>query len=1205
MKTRVSVIIPIYNVYEFLEECLESVVNQTINDMELTDGYERNLQIILIDDGSTDSSPIIAKEYAENYENIEYHHEVNQGLGHARNYGCKFAEGDYIIFLDSDDKLSPNAYEWMYKTAIRNDSDMTIGGFWRFNSKKYKISNINKIAFNGNKEKTHIRESPELFYDTTAWNKLIKHSFWKKHNFQFPEGILYEDIPVTIPMHFLANNVSIVYENCYLWRIREGKSKSITQTTTEIKNLEDRLYVMGLVDKFFDENVDDERLHHVKTMKWLKTDLLIFIRKLRSMDKEQGYKIMSLIRDYIQNNIDTDEFKYLNEYERLKYEYLMNDEFDKIVSILNFKAENIKETKVYQKNGHIMFNADKEVFKQSPFYIDRYIREKYNRKYIQDIEIRDDGFLIRGFMLIPGLDIKNFKDREHRFHLTNANSHKKIRIESEDVETGNISSFNIRFGRGFSYDAAGYKIFIPFSKICDDEDFFGENRISVDFKLNGIYQSPFLSYEKKELCQNFFLGYAKKDIRQKTNMKAVIYKNTYFRIRYTLKDEIIIEALPLKNYFKEIRLDENVLKLDSDHIGNLFVYYEEYSINEEEKIAFEYDNEDKSYKMDIRKLKKKPGKILCDGENSIYKSKELILLDSKYGQCLISTLNDYYLDIYYFDNLTQVLDIKQNSDRIDIDARLYSNRFNETRSTYKADRIKTAKLYFKDDSSKENYILSDGMIDRQTGHIKFSIDFSNKEITKNLYEKIHDLYVEYAYDETSTEEAIVDEEGDKSENEPVPVEERNNKINKESRFSTELYLFKDDDKTISKSYYEYKVYHDLKGFLKLKVLKRWPIYENTPGKRLKHSQISYKLFSKLPINKKRIMFESIWGGKYSCNPRYLYEYIDENYPHYECIWSFKDEHYPIKGNGKRVRRSSLKYLYYLATSKYLINNVNFKKHFIKRKGQVEIQTMHGTPLKTIGLDAPGEFPTKKSQRDYIKKNKNWDYLTVQSDYVAEISRTCFKYEKDFLKFGYPRTDILYTKNNKEDIQSIKERMGLPSDKKVILYAPTWRFKNNFDLMLDLKSFKESLKDEYILILRLHHFSAGGWKQPLDDDFVYDFSGYGSIEELYLISDILITDYSSVMFDYAILDRPIILFAYDLEEYGEKLRGFYMDIESNKPGPILHSSKEVEEAILNIEKTEMKYKDLRRSFKERFNQYECENSSEKIFNKVIDKKKNKK
>ena len=154
----------------------------------------------------------------------------------------------------------------------------------------------------------------------------------------------------------------------------------------------------------------------------------------------------------------------------------------------------------------------------------------------------------------------------------------------------------------------------------------------------------------------------------------------------------------------------------------------------------------------------------------------------------------------------------------------------------------------------------------------------------------------------------------------------------------------------------------------------------------------------------------------------------------------------------------------------------------------------------------------------------------------------------------------------------------------------------------MDSFKKSLSDEYVLILRLHHFSANGWIQPPKDDFVYDLTDYESVEEIYLISDILITDYSSVMFDYAILDRPIFLFTYDMEEYGKKLRGMYFDIEELAPGPILYTSKDVENAIINIDQTERDTRALRTRFMEKFLEFEREDSSKEIFKRVMKDKK---
>ncbi|WP_405303916.1 CDP-glycerol glycerophosphotransferase family protein [Methanobrevibacter sp.] len=1145
MKTRVSVIIPVYNVHEFLEECIDSVLAQTINDMELSDGYERNLQIILVDDGSTDSSPEIAKRYAEDYENVEYVHEENQGLGHARNYGCKFAVGDYIIFLDSDDIVPPNAYEWMYTAAVKNDSDMTIGNVWRFKSEGALMSNIHQVAFNGTKDVTHITQSPELFYDTTAWNKLIRRSFWDEHGFTFPEGILYEDIPVTMPMHFLANNVSLVHENCYLWRIREGISKSITQTTSETKNLADRLFVMRQVDRFYDENVNDAKLHHVKNMKWLKNDLLIFVNKLRSVNEKDSRELMKGMQDYISESINPDDFEYLNEFDKLKYEYLMKDDFKSLVDLLNFQHEKLKVTKVYKKNSHVMFDADEKLFKRSPFYIDQFVRESNNFKYIQSADFCDDRIEVRGFCVIPGLDIRNFSDRLYSFYLVNSKSRKRIPLKHEDVETGDLTSYDIRFGRRFSYNASGYKVIIPYSEISKSPDFEGENRIMV-------------SFTQEDINYNFFAGSARFDIRQKTEMQANIYNDSYFRFKYTPKNEIIIEVLPVENRYDDISIEESDICISSQNgSDDLFVYYEADSINGEVKIPFDYDEKGECYKMDISKLKSLNGKIINSADEPVlYKSKEALSFHSPEGQCILDATKDYYINVAKYENTTEICEIKRKGSVFEFIAKLYPSK--------DLGKPNSASLYFKNNINQSYYLISEGKFDGD--NIKFRMDLSRKAITGDLNEGVHDLYVKYEFDEET--------------------------------LYTSLHLLDDFEEIYSQRFYDYRVSSEQFGRFQVQVFKKWAIYENTPGKRLKHSKISYKAFMKLPIIKKRIVFESMWGDKYSCNPRYLYEYIDSNHPDWQCIWSLTDEHTPINGNGIRVRRFSLKYFYYLATSKYFVNNVNFYDHYIKRPGQVEIQTMHGTPLKTLGLDVTADFPTKKSEDDFIKKCSRWDYLTVQSDFVSNLTKSCFKFKKEFLKFGYPRTDVLYTKNNPEDIKKLKEKMGLPEDKKVILYAPTWRLRDKFELKLDLDSFKKALSDEYVLVLRLHHLSAEGWKQPPKDDFIYDLTDYDSIEEMYLVSDILITDYSSVMFDYSILDRPIFLYTYDMEEYRDKLRGIYFDIEELSPGPILYTSKELEDAILNIDKTESETKDLRKRFRDEFVPFECENSSERIFDRVM-------
>lgn len=1146
MKTRVSVIIPIYNVQEFLHECLDSIAMQTINNLELTDGYERNLQVLLIDDGSTDDSAKIAKEYSSKYENFEYIYEENQGLGHARNYGCEFAEGDYIIFLDSDDWVTPKAYERMYKSAVKNNVDMTIGNVTRFNSKKFKRIKIHKTAFSGFKEVTHITESPELFYDTTAWNKLIKRSFWDKHNFKFPEGILYEDIPVTMPMHYLANKVSIVYETCYMWRIREGKSKSITQTTDQSKNLSDRLTVMRMVDDFFKENVSEKHLFETKLTKWLEIDLKMYVDSLNKLSEEESREYRNLLINYIkENDLDFNKLDYLNEIDRLKYEYLLNDEFDKLVGLINFERNDLKFTKVYSQNNHLMIDVDERIFKTSPFCIDKYIRNGYEVKFIQKVALKKNKLSVRGFFVMPGLKDDDFNDRKYSFYLYNSESHYKIPLEFKNVKTGDLSKFNIKYGDNFSYDSAGFEVYVPYDEIINNPNFMGENRILVNFKQDTI-------------DYNYFLCHLKKNVRTTSYLKARIYEDNYIFIDYDEYDELILNVKPIKYCYEKITIEDDKFCIYSPmNNGDLILCYENDLLNDESRIPLSYDDKNHYYSISLDNILPSLGQIRYeDDEPIVYKEKKQLYLTSKSGQLTINALRDYHVDIQKFNNLSVISEISNDKEIIDIEVDVHTKDLSN---------LKSAALYVLDEIDFEDILLDDGNV-LSDNKVEFHFDFSDKKILDNLFHGVHDLYIKYDFDGV---------------------------IVKTQVFLSELFSH-----TFSEELYDYKLYRSGKSTLRIKSTRKWPKDLNTKLKRKELANTKYKKFRKLPIHPKRIMFESLWSKQFNCNPRYFYEYINENYPEYECIWSFDDEHKHITGDGIRVRKYSLEYYYYLATSKYFMDNANFENEFIKRDGQIYIQTMHGTPLKSFGLDIPTEFVTKKEQEEFIARCARWDYLLVQSDYVSSLTKRCFEYDGNILEVGYPRNDILYSKDNEKDIRELKQKLNIPLDKKVILYAPTWRLRNTFDLMIDLKSFKENLSDEYVLLLRMHHFAGKGLDELENNGFVYDFSKYGSMEELYLVSDILITDYSSAMFDYAILDRPIILFTYDKDEYIDSIRGIYFDLEEYKPGPIVYTYKELEDILINIEEIDEEYKKYRHKFQEKFNQFECGNSSEKIFKEVF-------
>ena len=351
------------------------------------------------------------------------------------------------------------------------------------------------------------------------------------------------------------------------------------------------------------------------------------------------------------------------------------------------------------------------------------------------------------------------------------------------------------------------------------------------------------------------------------------------------------------------------------------------------------------------------------------------------------------------------------------------------------------------------------------------------------------------------------------------------------------------------------------------------------------------------VDDRLLVFGAYNGKSYACSPKAVYEYMiqNEKYKNYKYVWFFdepdKYEFLEKNRNTKIVKKGSSECEKFLHQAKYWILNFRAMDHWIPSKNQIYVQCWHGTPLKRLGYDITNSDNAMNSVSEikskYKSDAKRFDYMVSPCKFVTEKFTSAWNLEKmgkqdAVLEIGYPRNDFL-NKFTEENVITVKEKLGLINEKrKIILYAPTWRdnqhdaekgyvYKNpvNFDLL------REKLGDEYIILFRAHYLVADNFDFKSYDGFIYDVSKYDDINELYIISDILITDYSSVFFDYAILERPILFYMYDMEEYRDEMRGFYLNI-NQLPGPIVRDEKE----LINVIR-EMKTCDMR-SFNNEYN-----------------------
>lgn len=386
-------------------------------------------------------------------------------------------------------------------------------------------------------------------------------------------------------------------------------------------------------------------------------------------------------------------------------------------------------------------------------------------------------------------------------------------------------------------------------------------------------------------------------------------------------------------------------------------------------------------------------------------------------------------------------------------------------------------------------------------------------------------------------------------------------------------------------------------------------------------KLGYRMFKiiysqfliKIPIKENVILFETFFGKSYSDSPKYIYEYLQKNYPDkFKCVFSVKSKKTEIPYGCKKVRRFFPAYFYYAAVSKFFVFNVRQPIWMKKREGQVFLETWHGTPLKKLFFDIEEVMSANPLNKLQIyEKSRDWDYLISPNRFSTDVFESCFMFDRDkIIETGYPRNDPMHSDHIEEDMEKIKEKLNLPKDKKIILYAPTWRDdefygsgKYKFTLKLDLQKMQEELSDDYIVILRTHYYIADILDISEFEGFAYNFSKYPDIVDLYLVSDILITDYSSVFFDYAGLKRPMLFFTYDIAKYRDTLRGFYFDIEKEVPGPLLFTTDEIIDSIKNIDDVTVAYKEKYEQFYEKFCSLENGTSAKKVTDIVFFNKRN--
>ncbi|WP_433370669.1 bifunctional glycosyltransferase/CDP-glycerol:glycerophosphate glycerophosphotransferase [Actinoplanes sp. CA-142083] len=366
-----------------------------------------------------------------------------------------------------------------------------------------------------------------------------------------------------------------------------------------------------------------------------------------------------------------------------------------------------------------------------------------------------------------------------------------------------------------------------------------------------------------------------------------------------------------------------------------------------------------------------------------------------------------------------------------------------------------------------------------------------------------------------------------------------------------------------------------------------------------------RVFSRMPISKRTIVFESHMGKQFSDSPRAIYEELKRSGVRFRAVWSYADEHpNGFPGDVKLVRRQSYAYLRELGRARYWVDNQGFPHDLRKRPGTTYIQTWHGSAFKRMGFDEANIKRQTASQQQKLQDAiDRFDFFLARTEHDVHTLTKGMRVHADLLRVGYPRNDVLVNPTNDSQVDALRKQLNLHDDRKVLLYAPTFRPEEiatgskGLTLPFSLDDFVERFGDKYVLLIRPHYLVSFALP-PMYAHSVRNVANVHDVTPLMQIADAVITDYSSLMFDYALLDRPLIFHVPDYDDYVGSSRGSYFDLAEFAPGPLTRTEDELFAALADLGELKERYAERHNAFTARFCEYDTGTAAKAVVDRFF-------
>jgi CDP-glycerol glycerophosphotransferase len=1132
----ISVVVPFHNNEDLLGDCLRSISAQTVADLE----------VIMVDDGSTDGSAEVARQQAGADPRFTLISVLNGGPGFARNRGVEHVSGEFLAFADADDLLPSHAFEILLHTLQATGSDFISGGVERIGPDGIAPSSMHSRAIKTRRIATHISRSPELFWDATVWNKLFRMSFWKAHRLSFPEVMAWEDLQTMTRAHVLASAVDVIPDPTYYWRERGKGPLSITQSRTEISNFRDRIAALLAIDGFLrDRSLTGLLREHQR--KALVNDLWLYVGDLSRTSVAYQREFIALGGRYL-SQVDRRVLAKLPSTHKLAYHLVQAGQLDQLMEYNTWRAEQpVKTIPVVRSFGRLHadlpFRGNRSLGVPARIYRP-YWRELDPFVRVEDLSWHDSRLVISGCAFVPSTDVTERRHTSKIVILRPVGRRRlPIVVPASSLRHPRATSWS---GQDrYTYGWAGFRCEISSRWFRLGRRWLtGEWDCYVLVRGRGVWRPARLhtpvggSAERPEYLQ------VAPGIRF-----GARWDQQRLQVAVTTTPAILQGCQHVGN---DLQIDVDVDRLGASARAELVLVRSMGTATRHFPTTVErMDGTTTRVRgaMPLRALVPETGEAGDGGaEWDLYVGGE--------GQERTRVAFPARQSEYRYPAGHQEIAVgrTRNGDtaivrrdvRPVIDEHSWSSDGRLTlRGSYPASAAGPSEAVLRRRSSTDQHVVR---CDRQGDRFVIDIPVSAMpSFGRSLPLRDGSWEISVRRAGIGDGELV------------VPGYDH-----------ARLAGFDGGRQSLGPKVYQLTTFGNDAPLLTVGSALKLTEHGRLPRRMLR--DVYYPLQQKLPL-RDAIVFLSWKGKQCADNPLAIADELRRRGDDREHIWAVNDFSVAAPEGARVVLSGTEDYYEALARSRYLIANDDMGTAYQKRDGQVYVQTWHGTPLKRIGFDiGRPRFISGTRYFDVLTEDvAKWDLLISPNPFSTQIMRGAFRYTGEILESGYPRNDVMQSGDAGCVAADVRRRLGLAEGKRVVLYAPTWRDdqyyasgRYRFDFRLDLERARQELGDDHVFLIRGHHHMAEDVPTGTRPDFAINVTAYPDISELLLVTDILVTDYSSVMFDFAPTGRPMLFFTYDLEQYRDDLRGFYFNFEAEAPGPLLASSDDVIAAIADID-----------------------------------------